>query len=133
MSVRKFTLRIRCRGRLSSALIPRNGKFFMICFKLEAGFHLLLSGRPLNQIATDLGIQPSMLRSWQGAVNGQKVDGAMGSVLAAAPSAEQAEVRRLRRELGRAQMIRDFYDRCGLCSAIGCCSPIDKEKLVTAA
>jgi transposase len=48
-------------------------------FKREAVSLLASSGRPLIQIATELGIQPSMLRSWRGAVSGQKVAGAAGS------------------------------------------------------
>ena len=53
-------------------------------FKREAVSLLASSGRPL------------------------KVAGVVGSGLAAAPSAEQAEIRRLRRELERAQMERDI-------------------------
>jgi transposase len=80
-------------------------------FKREAVSLLASSGRPLIQVATELGIQPSMLRSWRDAGNGQKVAGVMGSGLAAAPSVEQAEIRRLRRELERAQMERDILKR----------------------
>jgi transposase len=80
-------------------------------FKREAVSLLASSGRPLIQIATEQGIQPSMLRSWRGAVSGQKVAGAAGSGVAAAPSAEQAEIRRLRRELERAQMERDILKK----------------------
>jgi transposase len=80
-------------------------------FKREAVSLLASSGRPLIQIATEQGIQPSMLRSWRGAVSGQKVAGAAGSGVAAAPSAEQAEIRRLRRELERAQTERDILEK----------------------
>jgi transposase len=80
-------------------------------FKREAVSLLASSGRPLIQVATELGIQPSMLRSWRDARNGQKVAGVVGSGLAAAPSAEQAEIRRLRRELERAQMERDILKK----------------------
>lgn len=80
-------------------------------FKREAVSLLASSGRPLIQVATELGIQPSMLRSWRDAGNGQKVAGVMGSGLAAAPSVEQAEIRRLRRELERAQMERDILKK----------------------
>jgi transposase len=45
-------------------------------FKREAVPLLVSSGRSLIQIATELGIQPSMLRSWRGAMSGQKVAGA---------------------------------------------------------
>jgi transposase len=39
-------------------------------FKREAVSLLASSDRPLTQVATELGIQPSMLRSWRGATNG---------------------------------------------------------------
>lgn len=80
-------------------------------FKREAVSLLASSGRPLIQVATELGIQPSMLRSWRDAGNGHKVAIAVGSGLATAPSAEQAEIRRLRRELERAQMERDILKK----------------------
>jgi transposase len=80
-------------------------------FKREAVSLLASSGRALTQIAMELGIQPSMLRSWRGAVNGQKVASAGGSASAAAPSAEQAEIRHLRRELERVQMERDILKK----------------------
>src|SRR3546814_11408778 len=39
-------------------------------FKREAVALLESSGRPLMQIATELGIQPSMLRSWRAVIHG---------------------------------------------------------------
>lgn len=39
-------------------------------FKREAVALLQTSGRPLMQIASELGIQPSMLRNWRNAVLG---------------------------------------------------------------
>jgi transposase len=56
-------------------------------FKHEAVSLLASSGRPLTQIATELGIQPSMLRSWRGTVNGdgKRMASATGSLSAAAP------------------------------------------------
>ena len=79
-------------------------------FKREAVSLLALSGRPLTQVATELGIQPSMLRAWRGrpiAATGPAVPGAATAV----PSIEQAEIRRLRRELERAQMERDILKK----------------------
>ncbi len=72
-------------------------------FKREAVLLLQGSGRPLSQVAAELGIQPSMLRAWRG-----RPIAATGP---AAPSAEQAEIRRLRRELERAQMERDILKK----------------------
>ena len=45
-------------------------------FKREAVSLLAGSGRPLTQVATELGIQPSMLRAWRG--NGTTAAGADG-------------------------------------------------------
>jgi transposase len=82
-------------------------------FKQEAVSLLASSGRPLTQIATELGIQPSMLRSWRNAVNGAvlRVAGVVGAATAVAASAEQSEIRRLRRDLERAQMERDILKK----------------------
>src|SRR6267378_1416268 len=64
-------------------------------FKREAVSLLASSGRPLAQVATELGIQPSMLRSWRGTMNDavKQMPGASGSLMASAPSAEQAALR----------------------------------------
>ena len=83
-------------------------------FKREAVSLLASSGRPLTRVATELGIQPSMLRTWRGAANGTAAKPATGPGVpsaAAAASAEQAEIRRLRRELDRAQMERDILKK----------------------
>jgi transposase len=90
-------------------------------FKQEAVALLRSSGRPLTQVAGELGIQPSMLRSWQRRQNGeapqpQPVAAGMGS--AASPSApvsspadQAAEIARLRRELERARLERDILKK----------------------
>jgi transposase len=83
-------------------------------FKREAVSLLASSGRPLAQVAKELGIQPSMLRSWRGAANrsAKPVAGAGApSLVAAAASVEQTEIRRLRRELERSQMERDILKK----------------------
>src|SRR3954466_8593833 len=77
-------------------------------FKREAVSLLASSGRPLTQVATELGIQPSMLRGWQG--NGMMTAGLMSFPACPAhgtpaPSAEQAEIRRLWKESDRAQTV----------------------------
>jgi transposase len=83
-------------------------------FKREAVSLLEGSGRPLTQVATELGIQPAMLRAWRG--NGTIAAGlvalpARPASGTAAPSAEQAEIRRLQKELDRAQMERDILKK----------------------
>jgi transposase len=82
-------------------------------FKKEAVSLLASSGRPLTQVATELGIQPSMLRSWRGATNGTMNSGADTPTGHAAVdvSSEQAEIRRLRRDLERAQTERDILKK----------------------
>jgi transposase len=82
-------------------------------FKREAVSLLASSGRPLTQVATELGIQPSMLRSWRGLVNraAAQMAGTAGSPAAVAASAEQVEIRRLQRDLERAQMERDILKK----------------------
>ena len=82
-------------------------------FKREAVSLLASSGRPLTQMATELGIQPSMLRNWRGMVNGTTKPGADTAAghAAAALSAEQTEIRRLRRDLERAQTERDILKK----------------------
>src|ERR1700761_630643 len=89
-------------------------------FKREAVSLLARSGRPLTQVARELGIQPSMLRGWRGAISGGSKPGADTSVgqAAAVVSAEQAEIRRLRRDLERVQMERDILKKAiGIFSA----------------
>ena len=82
-------------------------------FKREAVSLLASSNRPLTQVAIELGIQPSMLRNWRGKANGiapQMAGGGVPSTTVAA-SAEQSEIRRLRRDLERAQMERDILKK----------------------
>ncbi len=78
-------------------------------FKREAVSLLRGSGRPLTQVAAELGLQPSVLRRWRGpadeARSGATVNRPTAAVLA---SADQLEIRRLREELERAQMERDI-------------------------
>jgi len=68
------------------------------------------SGRPLTQVAAELGLQPSVLRRWRGPA----VEGRSGATVnrptaaAALVSADQMEIHRLRKELDRAQMERDI-------------------------
>ena len=81
-------------------------------FKREAVSLLASNNRPLTQVAIELGIQPSMLRRWRGKANGivpQLAGSGVPSTIAA--SAEQSEIRRLRRDLERAQMERDILKK----------------------
>src|SRR5207253_7086674 len=60
---------------------------------------LASSGRSLTQVASELGVQPSLLRGWRGALSGAvKTPAGPGALAAtAAPSPEQTEIRRLQR------------------------------------
>jgi transposase len=81
-------------------------------FKREAVSLLASSGRPLTQVARELGIQPSMLRHWRDDTSATgTVAGRDGSHSSGGMSAEQAEIRRLEKELARAQMERDILKK----------------------
>ena len=83
-------------------------------FKREAVALLESSGRPQMQIAAELGIQPSMLRQWRAAVNGDalrtRAVGPPGSPVSS-PSDQAAEIARLRRELDRTRTERDVLKK----------------------
>ena len=79
-------------------------------FKREAVALLESSGRPLMQVATEVGISPSMLRNWRAA-------GQVGSLRSRAvtsmpsPADQASEITRLKRELDRARMERDVLKK----------------------
>jgi transposase len=79
-------------------------------FRREAVSLLEASGRPLTQVAVELGIQPSMLRNWRDGRSGTHPPTPAGGAgrPAGTPSAEQAEIRRLQKELARADGARRF-------------------------
>jgi transposase len=92
-------------------------------FKREAVALLESSGRPQTQIAAELGIQPSMLRSWRAIQHGgqprSRAGQATSSPAAASslpsPADQAAEIARLKRELDRTRMERDILkNRPGL-------------------
>jgi transposase len=90
-------------------------------FKQEAVALLRSSGRPLTQVTGELGIQPSMPRSWRRRSNveaPQPQPVAVGTGSAASPSApvsspadQAGEIARLRRELERARLERDILKK----------------------
>jgi transposase len=87
-------------------------------FKREAVALLDSSGRPLMQIATELGISPSMLRNWRAAARSASPrtraaarDLPAGTGAAPSPADQAAEIARLRRELDRARMERDILKK----------------------
>jgi transposase len=54
-------------------------------FKQEAIALLVGSGRPLSQIASELGISPSMLRDWHNGSGGRDAGSARRPIPASAP------------------------------------------------
>jgi transposase len=94
--------------------MPKARRDFTPEFKREAVALLASSGRPLMQVATELGISPSMLRNWRTVVHGgitRSRAGSKGSATSlspmASPADQAAEIARLRRELDRTRMERD--------------------------
>ena len=78
-------------------------------FKREAVALLMSSGRPLTQIAGELGIAPSMLRNWRrGGQNTGPNTPASASRSVLDPA---AEISRLRRENNRLRMERDILKK----------------------
>ncbi len=80
-------------------------------FKREAVSLLEGSGRPLEQVARELGLRPSVLRNWRRVARGEPPRS--GAALPAPPSVaspveQPAEIARLRRELDRARQERDI-------------------------
>src|SRR3954453_10965738 len=83
-------------------------------FKTEAVALLASSGRPLIQIASELGLSPSMLRNWGNRSIGGHAGSAPHRIAArAAPSVPDpaAETSRLRRENDRLRMERDILKK----------------------
>jgi transposase len=81
-------------------------------FKLEAIRLAEQAGKPLSQVARELGIRPSMLRSWKrlsetraGLTPGDVFPG-NGKL-----SSQEEEIRRLRRELEQVKQERDFLKK----------------------
>ena len=83
-------------------------------FKTEAIALLASSGRPLVQIAGELGISPSMLRNWRNRREGGNARSAPQARPAlAAPFVPDpaTEISRLRRENDRLRMERDILKK----------------------
>ena len=83
-------------------------------FKREAVSLLASSGRPLLQIANELGISPSMLRNWRNGSEGRNAGSARHPIPASAPHSvpdPASEIARLRRENDRLRMERDILKK----------------------
>ena len=81
-------------------------------FKREAVALLASSGRPLVQIAGELGISPSMLRNWRNRQGGGNTGAAVISKPAPPSVPDPAvEISRLRRENERLRVERDILKK----------------------
>src|SRR4030081_344366 len=83
-------------------------------FKQEAIALLVSSGRPFSQIASELGISPSMLRNLRNGSGGGGAGSALPPIPASAPHPvpdPAAEISRLRRENDRLRMERDILKK----------------------
>jgi transposase len=84
-------------------------------FKQEAVALLAISGRPLTQIAAELGIAPSMLRNWRNRGGGRNAWPALRPNTPAPATYSvpdpAAEISRLRRENDRLRMERDILKK----------------------
>ena len=82
-------------------------------FKRETVALLESSGRPLMQVANEVGISPSMLRNWRAAFHGVPQSRTTNSgPLPMASSADQAaQIVRLKRDLERTRMERDVLKK----------------------
>ena len=87
-------------------------------FKREAVALLESSGRSQTEVATDLGVQRSMLRHWRAALQGSSTPSRTGSTIGTAalssmtsPADQAAEIARLRRELERTRQERDVLKK----------------------
>jgi transposase len=94
--------------------MPKTRREFSPEFKREAVALLESSGRPLMQVATEVGISPSMLRNWRASVRGgtARLRTATPGVSQLPSPADQAlEITRLKRELDRTRMERDVLKK----------------------
>jgi transposase len=79
---------------------------FTVEFKAEAVRLVASSGKPLAQIARELGLNEQVLRNWK-----KKATAADGSGLVPDRFAQEEEIRRLRRELLRVTEERDILKK----------------------
>ena len=95
--------------------MPKTRREFSPEFKQEAVALLESSGRPLMQVATEVGVSPSMLRNWRavvcGGVAGPRAAAPLGPPAMPSPADQASEITRLKRELDRMRMERDVLKK----------------------
>ena len=77
-------------------------------FKIEAVKQVVVKGRSVSEVAEGLGVNPNMLSRWKMELGS---DGAVAFPGNGRASANDEEVRRLRRELATAQQERDILKK----------------------
>ncbi|MDP3410138.1 MAG: transposase [Bosea sp. (in: a-proteobacteria)] len=90
--------------------MPKPRREFSPEFKREAVALLESSGWPLMQVATEVGISPSVLRNWRAVIHGGPPRSRVatpGTSPLPTPADQAAEIARLKRELDRTRMERD--------------------------
>ena len=94
--------------------MPTTRREFSPEFKHETVALLEASGRPLMQVATEVGISPSMLRNWRAAIRGgtgPSRTAVPGAPPMPSPADQASEIARLKRELDRTRMERDVLKK----------------------
>jgi transposase len=90
-------------------MTPRKKRIFTAEQKAEAVKIVEQSGKPITQVAKEMGLTPSALSRW---VKQAKID-EKGSPEGTLISPERQEFNRVKRELKRVEMERDFLMRQG--------------------
>ena len=88
--------------------MPKQPKTYTREFKLEAVRLVKSSGKPLSQIARDLGVSETALYNWSKQLAEQGEQAFPGS---GHQTAEQEEIRRLKRELEVTRQERDILKK----------------------
>lgn len=91
----------------------RERRSFTREYKLEAVRLVRASGRPLSQVARELGVRPDLLRHWQRRLEAE------GAVPERPPANLEEENRRLQRELATVRQERDFLKKAAAFFAKG--------------
>ena len=94
--------------------MPKTRREFSPEFKREAVALLETSGRPLMQVATEVGISPSVLRNWRAVIRGGAArprPAVPGVASLPSPADQASEIIRLKRELDRTRMERDVLKK----------------------
>jgi transposase len=88
-------------------MTPRKKRIFTAEQKAEAVKIVEQSGKPITQVAKEMGLTPSALSRW---VKQAKID-EKGSPEGTLTSPERQEFNRVKRELKRVEMERDFLKK----------------------